>query len=100
MVRLTGGSSRALIGRAYLSMFVPAVAVLIVNSVMNEAPLVRWDCFLLKYLPFALFLIPGVLHAAMLPLMMAVESGVHWQDWLTPQADGLYHTPVREGGAC
>jgi hypothetical protein len=49
-------------------MFLPAVSVLIVNSAMNEAPRVSWDRFPLRYLPVALFLIPGVQHAVKLPL--------------------------------
>jgi hypothetical protein len=36
VVWLTGGHERPLIGLRYLSMFIPAVAVLIVNSAMNE----------------------------------------------------------------
>jgi len=97
VVGLTGGYHSALIGLAYLSMFLPAVAVLIVSSVMNDAPRVRWDYLPLRYLPVALFVIPGVLHAVMLPLMAILQGGVQWQDWLTPQPDGLYHTPVSRG---
>jgi uncharacterized protein len=97
VVGLTGGYDSALIGLAYLSMFLPAVAVLIVSSAMNEAPRVRWDYLPLTYLPVALFLIPGVLHATMLPLMVILQGGVQWQNWLTPQADGLYHTPDSRG---
>lgn len=93
VVGLTGGSDSALIGLSYLSMFLPAIAVLIVSSAMNEVPWARWDCFPPRYLPVALFLIPGVLHASMLPSMVILEGGVQWQNWLTPQADGLYHTP-------
>ncbi|MCU1329267.1 MAG: putative abortive infection protein [Bryobacterales bacterium] len=96
-VGLTGGFSGSVAGLAYVAMFVPAVAVLIVRSTMNEQPFVRWNRFPLKYLPAALFLIPGVLHIVMLPLMMAIEGGAHWQNWLTPQADGLYHTPASRG---
>src|SRR4051794_413652 len=70
VVGLTGGHRSELIGLAYVSMFVPAVAVLVVSSVMNEAPRVRWDSFPTKYFLLALFLIPGVLHAVMLPLMV------------------------------
>ena len=64
---------------------------------MNEPPRVSWDCFPLRYLPIALFLIPAVQHAVMLPYMAAAPGGVRWQDWLTPQADGLYHTPPSRG---
>lgn len=45
----------------------------------------------------ALFLIPVVLHAAMLPLMVSLPGGVQWQNCLTPKADGLYHTPASWG---
>src|SRR5579872_77884 len=93
-IGLTGGHDSALIGLAYLSMFLPAVAVLIVNSVRKEPPRIRWDSFPLRYLPVALFLIPGVLHAVMLPLTATLEGGVHWQSWLTRQPDGLFHTPA------
>jgi len=96
-VGLTGGHDSALIGLAYLSMFVPAIAVLVVRAVTHEAPRIFWDSFPLRYLPVALFLIPGVMHATMLPLMGILQGGVHWQDWLTPQADGLYHTPDSRG---
>ncbi|MBV8846321.1 MAG: CPBP family intramembrane metalloprotease [Bryobacterales bacterium] len=78
-------------------MFLPAIAVLIVNSAMNEAPRVQWDRFPVTYLPAALFLIPGVMHAAMLPVMVRLERGWQWEDWLTAQADGLYHGPPSRG---
>jgi membrane protease YdiL (CAAX protease family) len=97
VVGLTGGNNSALIGLKYLSMFLPAVSVLIVRSALNEAPRVRWDNFPLGYLPVALFLIPGVLHTAMLPSTVTLEGGLQCQGWLTPQADGLYHTPDSRG---
>jgi hypothetical protein len=92
VVGLTGGHESRFIGLAYLSMVLPAVSVLIINSTMKEAPRLRWDQLPLKYLPVAMFLIPGVLHAVALPLL-AASGGIQWQDWLTPQADGLYHAP-------
>ena len=64
---------------------------------MHEGPRVHWDRLPSKYLPVALFLIPGGLHAVMLPLMAGARSGLQWQDWLTPQADGLYHAPASRG---
>ena len=62
---------------------------------MNERPVIR-PGIPLKYLSVAIFLIPVVLHAVMLPTMREAE-GLQWQDWLTPQRDGLYHTPVSRG---
>jgi membrane protease YdiL (CAAX protease family) len=97
IVGLTGGYQSALIGLAYLSMFLPAMAVLIVSLAMNDAPRICWNSFPVRYLPVALFLIPGVLHATMLPLMAILKGGLEWQNWLTPQADGLYHTPDSRG---
>src|SRR6185312_4039351 len=97
VIGLTGGHSSALIGLAYLSMFLPALSVLIVNLAMHDPPSISWVRFPLRYLPVALFLMPGVLHAVMLPLMATIGGGVQWQDWLTPQPDGLYHTPASRG---
>jgi CAAX protease family protein len=97
LVGLTGGHESSLIGFASLSMFVPAISVRIVSATMDEAPRVRWDRFPRRYLPVALFLIPGVLHAVTLILLATVYGGVQWQDWLTPRADGLYHTPASRG---
>jgi CAAX protease family protein len=97
VVGLTGGHESSLIGLGYLSMFLPAVSVLVVNFAMHEPPRLRWDRFPPRYLPVAFFLIPGVFHAVMLPLMTIVEGGVQWQEWLTPQPDGLYHTPISRG---
>jgi membrane protease YdiL (CAAX protease family) len=97
VVGLSGGYDSALIGLAYVSMFLPTVAVLIASSATHDSPRVRWDYLPLRYLPAALFLIPAVLHATMLPSMVLLEGGVQWQNWLTPQADGLYHTPDSRG---
>lgn len=96
-VGLTGGQKSPLIGLGYLSMLLPTVAAIVVSVAMKEPVRVRWDRFEVRYLPIALLLIPGVLHAVMLPLSMATEPGVHWQDWLTPQSDGLYHTAASRG---
>ena len=97
VVGLTGGYTSPLIGLRFLSMFLPAVAVLIVNIAMKEPPYIDPKPFPWKYLPVALFLIPVVLHAVMLPAMIALQGSLGWQDWLTPMSDGLYHTPVSRG---
>lgn len=96
VVGLTGGHESRLIGLAYLSMFLPAVSVLVVSAAMKEGPRVNWDLLPIRYAPVAIFLIPVVLHAVMLPVEGSLE-GVHWQDWLTQRADGLYHTPASRG---
>ena len=97
VIGLTFRHESALIDVAYSSMFFPAVSALIVSATMNEPFHICWDRFPIKYFPLALFLIPGVLHAVMFPLMAAMGGGVRWQDWLTPQSDGLYHTPAFRG---
>lgn len=96
-IGLTGGYQSRLIGLGYLSMVAPTIAVAVTHFATNEAPHIRWNRFAPKYLPVALFLIPGVLHAVMLPLMAIVGGGLHWQVWLTPDPNGLYDTPLSRG---
>jgi membrane protease YdiL (CAAX protease family) len=96
IVALTGGYGGPLIGLRYLSMFLPAIAVLVAASATHEKPRVRSDFLPLRYVPVALFLVPFVMHAVMVPAM-AVTGGLQWQDWLTPQSDGLYYTPASRG---
>ena len=98
VVGLTGGHESAIARAVYFSStFLPAAAVLIATKTLNEGPRIQWDKFPLRYLPVALFLIPGVLHVVTLPLLVALEGHIPWQDWLKPQADGLYHTPLSRG---
>jgi uncharacterized protein len=97
VIGLTGGHESTVIGLSYLSMFLPSISVLFVTLGMKRPPRIRWDHFPLRHLPVALFLIPAVLHAVMMPLMVAVHGRLPWEDWLTSQPDGLYHTPVSRG---
>jgi membrane protease YdiL (CAAX protease family) len=97
LIGLTGRHESALLPLSYLSMLLPAIAVLFVTWVMNEPPRIRWNSFPMRFLPAALFLIPGVLHSVMLPLTRRIEGGVQWQDWLTQGPDGLYHAPASRG---
>lgn len=97
-IGLTGAHESRLIGLGYLSMFLPSIAVLVVGPAMQEKVLsYGWNLFPLKYLPVALFLIPVVMHAVMLPMASILWGGLGWEAWLTPQADGLYHTPESRG---
>jgi len=95
----TGGHESQLFGLAYLSMFLPAIAVGVVFLAVKEPPLIVCHRFPLGYLPLAMFLMPAVLHLTMLPTMAFTERGLQWQDWLRSQSDGLYHTlPSRAWG--
>src|ERR1700722_1158154 len=94
VVGLTGRNDSSIIGLRYVSMFLPAVAVLVVSSTMNEKPRMEADRLPLSYLAVALFLIPFVLPAVTLPTLALLDGKLPWQDWLTPQADGLFHTPA------
>lgn len=96
-VGLTGGHGSRLIGLGYASMFVPAIAVVVVRAASREGPRIDWSRFPIRYIPVALLLIPGVLHAVMLPVTAALEGSLPWQGWLTPRQDGLYHAPVQFG---
>jgi membrane protease YdiL (CAAX protease family) len=99
VVGLTGGyQSRFVFGFGVASMFVPTVAMLVVKFAMNEkVQSFGWNRFPLRYLPIALLLMPIVMHAVMLPVAAALWGTLPWEEWLTPQGDGLYHTPVSRG---
>ena len=74
-------------------MFIPTMAMLVVVSAAGDkAPSLGWHRFPVRYLPAALLLMPVVMHAAMLPVATALWDGLPWANWLTPEADGLYHT--------
>ena len=78
IVGFTGGHESALAGPAYLSStFVPEAAVMIVAATMNEGPRIRWDNFPLRYLPVALFLIPGTLSGGFL-LLLGIAIVLLW----------------------
>jgi membrane protease YdiL (CAAX protease family) len=97
IIALTGGYQSRLIGLAFVSMLIPAIAVVIVDLTMNEPVASGWNRMPLAYIPLALLLIPLVMHAAMLPMTVVVDGRLPWESWLTPQADGLFHTPASRG---
>jgi len=65
----------------------------VVLATKTKAPSLGFNRLPLGYLPIALFLTPLVMHAVMLPVAAYLWGGLPWASWLTPAADGLYHTP-------
>ena len=93
VVGVTGGHESPLIGFGLATMLIPAAAVLVLRATRGERSRVDVTCLAPRFIPVALLLMPGVLHAAMLPVTNALEGGLPWQDWLRSGSDHLYHTP-------
>ena len=97
VIGLTGGYESRWIGLGYLSMLIPAISMQIARAASREKPgAAGWRGFPARSLLVALFLMPLVMHAAMLPVAAALGR-LQWADWLTRGADGLYHTPAERG---
>ncbi len=92
----TGGYRSPLIGLAFVVMLVPALAAVMVRAAMKTDVRIDWTRLPARYLPVALLLMPVTLHAIFLP-QIARAGPLPWQDWLTPGADGLYHSPESRG---
>jgi hypothetical protein len=68
VIGLTGGYRSKWIGLGYLSMVIPTVAVVIANGMSAErCRTLDGRSLPLRYLPWALVLMPVVMHAVMLP---------------------------------
>ena len=94
IVGLTGGHESRFIWLQFAAMPIPALAVLIMNSVF-KAPVIEtnWVWFPLRWLPLALFLMPVVIHMVCLPLMIFLNRGsLPWKP------DGLGWGPMTTGG--
>jgi membrane protease YdiL (CAAX protease family) len=96
-VGMTGGHESPLLGLGAMSMFLPAAGVLTARVMKDEGLAIDWKRLPLRHAPAALFLMPAVMHAVMLPATAIVAGGLPWATWLTPQADGLYHSPDSMG---
>lgn len=96
-VGTTGGASSPLAGLGYLAMFIPAATVIVMRLTFGERLRADWRRFPVAFLPFALFLIPAALHGAMLPEAVREEGALRLQSWLTPDANGLFHTSPARG---
>lgn len=91
IVGLTGGYRSPLIGLQFLAMGIPALAAVIVRPWFG-ASRADWRRLPWQYVPLALMILPVVMHIAMLPVIVWYEGSLPWQEWLTPQADGLIHS--------
>jgi membrane protease YdiL (CAAX protease family) len=96
-IGLSGGQHSPYVGFGYVSMIIPAIAVLIVTLALRDPPRIDWGWLPAEYVPIALLLIPLVLHASMLSFVWIADGTLPWQDWLTRQPDGLFHTPPDRG---
>lgn len=93
---LTGGHDSKYIGIGYVSMFIPAISVLIMELIFSaQTGAIGWDQFPVKWLPVALFLMPFTVHAICIPLDAFLNEGtIPWQSWLQhADTEGLYHSP-------
>ncbi|MCW5912842.1 MAG: CPBP family intramembrane metalloprotease [Cyclobacteriaceae bacterium] len=95
IVMRTGGHDSEYIGIGYVSMFIPAISVLIMKLFFKaEVGTIDWNKFPIKWVPVALFLIPLAIHAICIPLDAFLNNGtIPWQSWLHADTDGLYHSP-------
>jgi len=100
-IGLTGAYKSPLVGLAPLTMFVPALGVLVARVVARvtlgadlgiAGKRVPW-----QWLPVTLLALPLAIHAVALPGVIVLEGRLPWVQWLTPQADGFYHTPQERG---
>jgi uncharacterized protein len=96
LVKFTGGHDSKYIWVAYLSMFIPAIAVLLMRilfKLKTDNP--GWGKFPLKWLPVALLLMPLIIHAICIPLETILNNNsIPWQSWLHPDENGLFHSPT------
>jgi membrane protease YdiL (CAAX protease family) len=94
-VGLSGGHQSRLVGLGVVSMFVPTLGVIVAQD-RTDLRGFDWRRLPARYIPIALLLIPVTLHVAML-CRLALAGPIPWLQWLTPAADGLYHTPASRG---
>lgn len=68
-VAWTGGAHGPLAALGFGTMLLPALAAFVLRTTTNEGTRIDWARLPAGYIPVALFLIPAVMHAAMLPGM-------------------------------
>lgn len=96
----TGGHKSKFMLYAFSAFLIPAIAVLVMKFRFKEpVHSIGFNKFSFKWLIIALFLIPIIVHLVCLPIL-SFQNGfsLPWQSWLTPDADGLFHSPEKMGG--
>lgn len=99
-IGLTGGHESAFIWMGYLSMIIPAIAVLVMTFVYKDPVhnANKRKKISAGWILIAIFLIPAVIHLVCIPLMAYLHHGMlPWQAWLTPDKNGFYHAPEKDG---
>lgn len=98
-IGLTGEHGSKFIWMGFASMAIPALAVLIMHNIFKAPiPELDWKKFPIQWLPWALFLMPLVIHIVCLPLMALLNSGrLPWQKWPTQNEQAMYHSPESLG---
>ena len=99
VIGLTGGHKSDLVGLGFIAMAFPAIAVLVVKWTHQEPVKdAGWRRFPIRWLPVALLGLPLCIHIISLPILGSLTSWeLPWVSWLTPSADGLFHTPEERG---
>ncbi|MEX6689616.1 CPBP family intramembrane metalloprotease [Danxiaibacter flavus] len=99
-IGFTGGHESTFIWMGYLSMIIPAGAVLAMTFTYREPVSLpgRKKKISIGWILIAIFLIPAVIHVACIPLTAYLHNGrLPWQAWLTPDKNGFYNAPEKVG---
>ncbi len=98
-IGFTGGHASAFIWAGYFSMVIPAISVFVMTVIYKDpVRSVAKKTTSAKYIFAAIFLIPTAIHIVCLPLLAYLSNGhLPWQLWLTPDKNGLYHSPEKIG---
>jgi len=97
-IGFTGGHESKFIWLQFVSMPIPALAVLIMTNLF-KAPVkeIEWNKLPIYWLLPALLLMPVTIHIVCLPLIRFLNNGTFpWQSWLTTKKD-LYISPNNFG---
>lgn len=94
IVAATGGPNSRLANLALVAFFFPAIGVLVMTlGFKKRIPNAGWNRFSLPWLLAALFIMPLAIHVVALPVTALLNNfKLPWLEWLTPAADGLFHT--------